>query len=255
MVRTFTVDDLDVRVFQKRTDVGAVAADFVAQHLNAAIREKGHAHLILATGASQFDFLDALKTRDIDWSRITVFHLDEYKDMSIHHPASFRKYLKDRILDEVQPAHVHFLQGDAEDIDAEVQRYETLLQEHEIDVACIGIGENGHIAFNDPPVADFNDPQLVKVVELDDACRRQQLGEGWFPILEEVPTHALSLTIPAILRCKTISCVVPDARKARAVHDTLYGMISTLCPASILRKHPNTVLWLDAGSASQLRPE
>ncbi len=255
MIRNFTVDHLDIRVFQKHTDMGAAAADFVAQRLNAAIRETGNAHLILATGASQFDFLDALKTRDIDWSRITVFHLDEYKDMSIHHPASFRKYLKERILDEVQPAQVHFLQGDAENIDAEVQRYEALLKEHEIDIACIGIGENGHIAFNDPPVADFEDPQLVKVVELDDACRRQQLGEGWFPILEEVPTYALSLTIPAIMRCKTISSVVPDARKARAVHDTLYSMISTLCPASILRKHPNTVLWLDAGSASQLRPE
>lgn len=147
---------------------------------------------------------------------------------------------------------MHYLNGDAPDAEAEVLRYENLLKEHPIDIACIGIGENGHIAFNDPPVADFNDPKLVKVVELDEACRKQQLGEGWFPTFDDVPTHALTLTIPAIMGCKHISCVVPDGRKAEAVYNTLNVEISTACPATILRTHPDTVLYLDSESASKL---
>ena len=252
MSKSLQVESLQVRVFETKSELGTAAADFVAGKLSAAIKNNGAANMILATGASQFEFLDALKSAHLDWSKITTFHLDEYKDMSIEHPASFRKYLRERILDHVKPARVHLLQGDAEDIEGEVQRYENLLKEHEIDIACIGIGENGHLAFNDPPVADFADPKLVKVVELDHACRQQQLGEGWFPTFENVPTHALSLTIPAIMRSKTISCVVPDERKAQAVHDALYESISTRCPASILRKHQDAVLWLDSGSAKLL---
>jgi glucosamine-6-phosphate deaminase len=196
--------------------------------------------------------LEYLQKLEIDWEKITVFHLDEYKGMAITHPASFRKYLKERILDNVNPKKVYYLGGDAEDIEAEVARYEDLLRKHPVDVACIGIGENGHIAFNDPPVADFNDPKLVKVVELDEACRKQQLGEGWFPTFDDVPTHALSLTIPAIMGCKHISCVVPDERKAEAVFNTINAEISTACPATILRTHPNTILYLDSSSASKL---
>ena len=243
------IDQLEVKVYLSKEEVGQAAAEYVADTLNDAIEKQGKATVILATGASQFEFLDALRSKSVDWSKITAFHLDEYKDMSIEHPASFRKYLKERILDEVNPAQVYFLLGDAADIKAEVERYEALLKQHEIDIACIGIGENGHLAFNDPPVADFNDPKLVKVVRLDEACRRQQLGEGWFPTLDDVPTHALSLTLPAILRCRTISCVVPDERKAKAVHDALYGEISTVCPASVLRRHDKTVLWLDEKAA------
>ncbi len=245
MSRSFTIDKLKVHVYESKKAMGQVAATFTAATIRNAIDRNGSAAIILATGASQFEFLDSLKTSDLDWSRITVFHLDEYKDMSIDHPASFRKYLKERILDEVKPAQTFFLQGDAKDVDAEVSRYEELLKQYEIDIACIGIGENGHIAFNDPPVADFNDPKLVKLVELDPACRRQQLGEGWFSTLDDVPTHALSLTIPAIMQSKTISCVVPDKRKAQALHDALYGPVSIDCPASILRTHKNAVLWLD----------
>lgn len=172
--------------------------------------------------------------------------------MSDQHPASFRKYLRERILDEVKPAEVNYLAGDAQDIEAVTMRYENLLKTHPIDLACIGIGENGHIAFNDPAVADFNDPRLVKVVELDDACRRQQLGEGWFPTLEDVPREALSLTIPAIMSSKVISCVVPDKRKAAAVYNALYGPVSIACPASILRKHSAVTLFLDLLSAAEL---
>lgn len=252
-IKSFEVDSLTVQIYDSKASMGQAASHYVTEKLIEAISRNGKAHLILATGASQFTFLDAFKQEEaVDWSKITVFHLDEYTGMSDQHPASFRKYLRERILDEVKPGTVHFLNGDAENIEHEIDRYENLLKSHSIDVACIGIGENGHIAFNDPPVADFNDPRLVKVVELDDACRRQQMGEGWFAALDDVPTHALSLTIPAIMKSKTISCVVPDQRKAEAVYNTLYRPIDTVCPATILRRHPQTILFLDNHSASKL---
>lgn len=252
-IKQFKKDNLTVRIFTDEASTGKGSADFVAQHLNDAVQAKGHANLILATGASQFAFIEAIKTLQIDWGKITVFHLDEYKDLPETHPASFRKYLKERILDVVKPCQVHYINGDAKEIDREVARYEELLKAVTVDVACIGIGENGHIAFNDPEVADFNDPKLVKIVQLDDISRRQQLGEGWFSTLEEVPGEAISLTIPAIMRCKVISCMVPDKRKANAVYNTLNAEISTACPATILRRHPHTVLFLDKNSASQLQ--
>ena len=246
-------DNLKVEIYDTDTEMGQAAAVFAASKLIKAIKENGKANLILATGASQFKFLQAFKeNKEIDWSKVTVFHLDEYKGMSIEHPASFRKYLKERILDDVKPAKVYYLEGDSDDIEKTVEEYQELLKTHPVDVACIGIGENGHIAFNDPPVADFNDPKLVKVVELDEACRKQQLGEGWFPTFDDVPTHALSLTITAIMNCKTISCVVPDERKSEAVYNTIYSPIETSCPATILRKHPDTVLFLDKFSASKI---
>jgi glucosamine-6-phosphate deaminase len=252
-MKEISKENLNVKIFATKDEMGKAAAIAVAEKLNAAISEKGFSNLILATGASQFQFLEHLQKQTIDWKKITVFHLDEYKGMPVTHPASFRKYLKERILEKVQPKQVYYLNGDAPDIEAEVLHYEYLLKEHPIDIACIGIGENGHIAFNDPPVADFNDPKLVKVVELDEACRKQQLGEGWFPTFDDVPTHALSLTIPAIMGCKAISCVVPDERKAEAVYNTMNAKISTACPATILRTHPDTVLYLDEGSASKLK--
>jgi len=189
-VQTFKVEKLQVQVYQSKLALADAAAVWVSALLDEAIREKGKANLILATGASQFELVESLKKKAIEWKRITVFHLDEYKGMAITHPASFRKYLKERILDEVRPAQVHLLNGDSPDVEAELKRYESLLAASEIDAACIGIGENGHIAFNDPAVADFHDPRLVKVVDLDEACRRQQLGEGWFPTLADVPTQA-----------------------------------------------------------------
>lgn len=253
MKRNLTVDNLNVLIYGDPIEMGQASADFVEKKLNEAILDKGSANLVLATGASQFSFLKALGEKELDWQKITVFHLDEYKGISDSHPASFRKYLKDRILDHVQPKKVHFLRGDAEDLGGEMQRYANLLMKHPIDIACIGIGENGHIAFNDPPVADFNDPDLVKLVTLDEACRNQQLGEGWFLTFDDVPEQALTLTVPAIVSCKCISCVVPDERKAEAVYKTLYGEVSTDCPASILRTHPNTTLFLDSGSASKVK--
>lgn len=252
MIKGFKSDSLQIKIFENSDALGKAASMAVAQQLNDVIGKKGHANLILATGASQFSFLEHLQNETIDWKKITVFHLDEYLGIPESHPASFRKYLKERILQKVQPGQVHYLEGDAADVNAEASRYETLLKDHPIDLACIGIGENGHIAFNDPPVADFNDPRLVKAVALDQACRMQQLGEGWFPSLDKVPTHALSLTIPAIMSCASISCVAPDERKAKAVYETIRGEISTACPASILRRHPDAVLYLDPYSAKLL---
>ncbi|MBR9999163.1 MAG: glucosamine-6-phosphate deaminase [Cyclobacteriaceae bacterium] len=252
--RQMNVDLLRVKIYPDDTSMGHAAADYVEQILVSLIDRKGSASIILATGASQFSFYQALNTKEsITWSKVTVFHLDEYAGMTSKHPASFRKYLKERILDHVRPANVYFLQGDAENTEEEVARYEALLKRSAIDLACIGIGENGHIAFNDPPVADFKDSKLVKVVKLDEGCRLQQLGEGWFPTLNDVPTHALSLTVPGIMRADKISCVVPDERKAKAIHQTLYGPISEKCPASILRRHSDCTLFLDELSALGLR--
>ncbi len=251
-VHAFKKEKLSVKIYKESEEIAVAAAEFVAARLRTAISENGFANLIIGTGTSQLAFHRNLQNQKIEWNKITVFHLDEYLGMPESHPASFRRFLKEKILDNVKPKQVYFLNGDAPDVEAEVQRYANLLKKHPIDVACIGIGENGHIAFNDPPVADFNDPKWVKVVELDEACRNQQLGEGWFPSLKEVPAHALTLTIPAIMQCKTISCVVPDERKAQAVYNALNAEISTVCPATILRKHPDAVLFLDSKSASRL---
>ncbi len=251
-MRTFTVEALQVSIYEEAGVMGKAAANFVGNKLLEAITDRGAANLILATGASQFSFLDALKERDIDWKKITVFHLDEYKGISAAHPASFRRYLRERILDEVGPKKIYFLNGDEDNLETEMFRYAEELKKHAVDIACIGIGENGHIAFNDPGDADFNDPKLVKLVKLDEACRNQQLGEGWFPTLGDVPGHALTLTIPAIMNCKTISCAVSDERKAKAVFAALYRNISTECPASILRTHPDAQLFLDTASASKI---
>lgn len=253
MTRSLDVDNLKVSIYQETKSMGMAAADFTAETLNKTIEEKGFANLILATGASQFSMLEALKEHEIDWKKITVFHLDEYKGISDQHPASFRKYLKDRILNEVAPKKIYFLNGDAADLEKEMNDYAEQLKKHPIDIACIGIGENGHIAFNDPPVADFKDSKLVKLVVLDEDCRKQQLGEGWFPTIDDVPKEALSLTIPAIMNSKIISCVVPDERKSQAVYNALYAEINTNCPATILRTHTHTRLFLDYASASKIK--
>lgn len=251
-VKSFQVDKLKVQVYDTAADMGQAAADLTSEHLQAAITTKGHANFISGTGASQFTYYDALvKAGAIDWSRVTAFHLDEYRGMAADHPASFRKFMQERLWDIVQPGEVQLLGGDADDIDGEVLRYEKELKAHPADLACIGVGENGHIAFNDPHVADFDDPRLVKVVELDETCRRQQLGEGWFPTLEDVPPQALSLTIPALMNADVVIAIVPDTRKAQAIANALYGPIGTACPASILRTHPNATLLLDRNAASR----
>ena len=249
-MKPLTVDQLSVSIYLTAGALGKAAAQQVALDLNETVRTLGKARLILATGTSQFQFLEHLQKETLPWDRITVFHLDEYVGIAADHPASFRHYLKTRILEFVKPKKVFYLHGDAPSIAAEIERYSAALSKHPIDVACIGIGENGHLAFNDPGVANFKDPLLVKKVMLDQECRQQQFHEGWFDSLETVPKEALTLTIPAIMNALRICCVVPDTRKAKAVHQALKGAISENCPASVLRRHPNAKLFLDKAAAT-----
>jgi len=247
-IKEMKVDRLNVKVYETAEELGLAAARHTSEFLQSV--ERSVINLMFSTGASQFTFMDGLRKQTIDWRRIHVYHLDEYKDISPDHSASFRRWIRERIEEVFQPAKVEYLHGDADNSREECERYARLLQANPIDLGFIGIGENGHIAFNDPPVADFKDPYWVKVVELDEACRRQQMGEGWFPTFDDVPSKALTVTVPAILRCKKIISIVPDKRKAQAVRNALYGPISTDCPASILRTHPDITLYLDRDSAS-----
>lgn len=248
----FTGAGLDVWVFADKTAIGGAAADFVAGRLRTAIAARREANAIFATGASQVEFLAALRvTAGVDWSKVAAFHLDEYLDLPATHPASFRRYLKERLFAHLPFGETHLLEGDAPDPAEECRRYASLLAGRTLDIACIGIGENGHLAFNDPP-ADFNLTEAVHVVTLDEACRRQQVGEGHFATLDDVPRQALSMSIPAILSARTISCVVPDRRKAEAVRCALEGPLSPNCPASALRLHRDCRLYLDLDAASTL---
>ena len=244
---------MDVSVFDTKEQMAQAAADLAAGRINAAIAERGKANLILATGASQFEMLAALVQADVDWPKVTAFHLDEYIGMAETHPASFRKYLKERVHDKVPSlAAFHYLDGEA-DPAAECRRVGGILLRHPIDVACVGIGENGHLAFNDPP-ADFQTDEPYLVVELNEACRRQQLGEGWFATLDDVPKRAISMSIRQIMASRCIVCTVPDERKARAVRATMAGEVSNLVPASILREHGDCHLFLDTPAAALLDP-
>jgi len=251
-IKSFYKDKLKVEIFGKTEDMGKDAASFVAVKLNQAIKDRGHANLIIGTGASQYPLLEFLLKKELDWTKISIFHLDEYIGISDKHPSSFRKFLKERVADKVNTKMVYYLKGDADDIEAEIKRYGKLLKDNPVDVACIGIGENGHIAFNDPAIADFNDPEYLKVVEMDETCRMQQVDEGWFPTINHVPEKGVTLTVTAIMDCKVLCCTVPDERKSEAVYNTLYGEINKSCPASILRKHDNAVLFLDSFAAKKI---
>jgi glucosamine-6-phosphate deaminase len=242
-------------VLPTKMEMAEAAAAQAAELLKNAVAQKGHATFVAATGASQFEFLDFLtSTTGIDWSKTTMFHLDEYVGLSDSHPASFRRYLKERLVERVHPGTVHLIRGEVPDPEAECLRLNRLIGTHEVDVSLVGIGENGHLAFNDPPADfDIDDPYIV--VELDEACRRQQLGEGWFASLDEVPQRAISMSIKQIMKSRAIVCTVPDGRKAQAVHDCLTGEVTPLHPASILRCHDQAHLFLDAGAASLLEDD
>jgi glucosamine-6-phosphate deaminase len=245
---------MQVQVFSSKREASEEAAQTAAAILRGTIARRGRARMVLSTGNSQLDFIDVLvRVHDLDWSAVEALHLDEYVGMSAAHPASFRLWLKTRLADRVPLRAMHYLNGGAPDLEAECRRYGALLAEAPIDVGFIGIGENGHIGFNDPPVADFTDPVPIKAVRLDDACRRQQVAEGHFPDISTVPEGALSLTCSAILGMTNLICCVPELRKAKAVQDTIEGPVSTACPASILRTHPRAQLFLDLESASLLR--
>jgi glucosamine-6-phosphate deaminase len=242
---------MNIKVFSSKADLAEVAANDAASAIRAAIRERGEARIIAATGASQFAFLDVLtKAKEIDWSRVEMFHLDEYVGLSEAAPASFCRYLRERLIDKVGLTRYHLIDGTLEPKVA-IERVSAEIRKAPIDVAFVGVGENGHLAFNDPP-ADFETEDAYIVVDLDEACRRQQLGEGWFPSLDDVPRRAISMTIRQMMKAKQIVCVVPDARKAPAVAACFGGEVSPMAPASILQQHPNATIYLDAESAGLL---
>jgi len=231
-----------------------MAADRAAQILRDAVQRQGQAAFVAATGASQFNFLKHLVAApDIAWERTTMFHLDEYIGMPADHPASFRRYLRERLTSKVPVGAVHFIAGDAPDLTAELDRLNRTIASAPIDVAFVGVGENGHLAFNDPP-ADFTTEIPYIIVRLDEACRGQQFGEGWFKTLDEVPCKAISMTVRQIMKAAHIVCTVPEKRKAQAIKACLEGEIGPLFPASILRTHHSCHLFLDKESASLLKP-
>jgi glucosamine-6-phosphate deaminase len=241
---------MEIIIAESKQILGNKAAQKGAGLIRNAILERGKANLIVATGASQFEMLKALAKEDIEWSRVSAFHLDEYIGISETHPASFRKYLKERFADIVSPSEFFYINGNADPI-KECERLGKLISKHPIDVAFVGIGENSHLAFNDPP-ADFETDEAYIAVTLDEDCRRQQMGEGWFPSIDDVPAKAISMSIKQIMRSKAIICSVPDLRKAEAVKKTVEGPIGPSIPASIMRRHNNAWLYLDKDSASLL---
>lgn len=248
---------MNVLVSSSKEEMGRQAAAEGAAMIRKAIASQGTATIIVATGASQFEMLSALvEEPDIDWSKVTGFHLDEYTGMSITHPASFRKYLKERFVDKVSIGVFNYVDGEGldgkGDVAAECERLDQLILEQTVDVAFVGIGENGHLAFNDPP-ADFETEKPYLIVDLDEACRKQQLGEGWFPTFKDVPSQAVSMSIRQIMKSKHLVCTVPDERKAKAVQSTVEGPVTNRVPASILQEHGAMTLYLDEPAASLLK--
>ena len=250
------IDALSIRIFPTNQELGNAAGGEAVRRIRRAVHERGAANIILATGNSQLTFLAALRqAAGVPWERVRVFHMDEYVGLNPQHPAGFENFLHRNLLDQVQPLAFYPVLGAALEPERACREYEALLREFPADLCVLGIGENGHLAFNDPPYADFRDPTWIKMVRLAEASRAQQVGEGHFASIADVPTHAISLTIPALLAARQVLAVVPEARKARAVCQALRGPVSAECPASVLRQAPNASLFLDVHSASQAFPE
>lgn len=250
-LRTTHVDRLDVRVFPDRASLGDAAAATVAAEIRAVLSDREHVRIAFAAAPSQDEFLAALALAPgIDWKRVTAFQLDDYVGLAPDAPQRFGAYLRAHLFDTVRPGTVHLFGAPMSAVEAmdECRRYAALLAAAPLDIVCLGIGENGHLAFNDPPIADFGDPEPVKLVELDEPCRRQQVNDGCFAAIDRVPTHAITLTIPTLMAGRRIVCVVPGPAKRAAVRRALTGPIETACPASILRTHPAATLYLDSDS-------
>jgi len=249
-MRSTTIDRIPIHIFETNERLGHAVADHFARLISTLVEQQGEASAILATGNSQLTFIEALrKLKGVPWGEITLFHMDEYIGMSNQHPASFAKFIQERVVNHVHPASFQPIRGDASDVKSELERYRSLLRKDSPDICVMGIGENGHLAFNDPP-ADFESREVVHVVTLDNRCRLQQVGEGHFTSIEDVPSRAYSLTIPALLDVKFALVAVPELRKAEAVKAALKGPVTPNCPASILRTKPNVTLYLDRESAS-----
>lgn len=253
ILKDFYQDKLHVRVFDSRDAMGECAGKEAAAYIKELLAKKEYINVMFAAAPSQNETLAALTADpDIDWSRVNAFHMDEYVGLDAAHPAGFRNFLRRAIFDQ-KPFHsVNLLNGNAEDPNAEAARYSNLLKENPLDVCLLGIGENGHIAFNDPPVADFKDATFVKVVELEQRCRMQQVHDGCFENIDQVPTHALSVTIPGLMQAGAEFCTVPAATKAEAVMHTMRDEISEACPATILRTHPHAAMYLDPDSGKNI---
>ncbi len=242
---------MNIRICRDAKEMGRRAAADAAERIRLAIHDRGRANIIVATGASQFEMLSALiEVKDIDWPKVVGFHLDEYLGLPMTHPASFRRYLKERLVDRVPIGEFHYIDGEA-DAESECRRVGELIAAAPIDAAMVGIGENGHLAFNDPP-ADFQTERPYIVVDLDDACRRQQLGEGWFPTFEDVPRRAISMSVRQIMKSRSIICTVPDRRKAEALRAAVEGPVTPQLPASILQQHPQAMFYVDPPAAELL---
>lgn len=252
-IQTYQYDSLPVAVYDSNAEMGKAAAYAAREIIQAALAERDHANIILATGNSQLSFLHTLRDLEgIEWSKITVFHMDEYVGIDPAHPASFPLFLRQHILDQVHPGQFCPVPSQPHDVEDACRNYEALLRDYPADLVAMGFGENGHIAFNDPPYANFHDIVWAKVIELAEASRRQQVGEGHFASLDEVPTHAITLTIPALLAPKHILCIVPEARKAEAVRACLTEPVSEDRPGSVLRTVDHAQLYLDQDSAALL---
>lgn len=251
MVKEFLKDKLRVQIYDSRVAMGKGAAEEAVAYLKALMAEKEEVNIIFAAAPSQNEFLAAMATSDVDWTRVNAFHMDEYIGLKSDAPQGFGNFLRRAIFDKVPLRSVHYLNGEIEPEKA-CQEYNELLEKNPVDVVFMGIGENGHIAFNDPHVASFEDKEVVKIVDLDEKCRQQQVNDGCFASLDQVPTHAMTLTIPTLCRAKRLFCVVPAATKAWAVNETVNGPVTEQCPASIMRHHNNATLYTDNDSAKLL---
>lgn len=252
MKKEFKADYLKVEIYGDRKTMGEAAAAAVVERIRHLLEKQSFVNIIFAAAPSQNEFLAALVNATIDWQRVRAFHMDEYIGLSDAAPQRFGNFLKERIFSKLPFAAVHYLEGNAENIDQACSSYSRLLSEYPADIVCMGIGENGHIAFNDPPVANFNDEKQVKLVELEQACRQQQVNDGCFAAVELVPETALTLTIPALMAAKYIYCIVPGPGKAAAVYNTLQQAVVEQYPSTILRTHGAAILYLDAASSSRL---
>lgn len=251
-MREFIKDKLTVKIFENRKLMGDAVATAVSAQINSLLTQQPFVNIIFGAAPSQNEFFEALLQKNIDWSKINAFHMDEYLNLDADAPQGFGNFLKERLFN-LAPFHsVNYINGNAADYEAECSRYAQLLREFETDIVCLGIGENTHLAFNDPHVADENDPYLVKRVDLDEACRTQQVNDGCFAHIDEVPTHAITLTLTALLKAPYAFCTVPAEKKAKAVYLTINEEISDNFPSTLLRKHENAVLFLDNLSSAQL---
>ena len=253
MIKELKADKLTVKIYETREEMGAIAAKEAAEIIRAMLKEKETLTIVFAAAPSQNDFLASLTVApDIEWQRIIALHMDEYVGLPEDAPQGFGNFLRKVIWDKLPFREIHYLYSNTLSPEENCKRYENIMSENPVDIIFMGIGENGHIAFNDPHVAFFDDPLTVKIVDLDLACRQQQVNDGCFKNLDEVPTHAITLTIPAMLKAKQILCIVPTIRKSDAIKATVEGKIETACPASVLRTHDNVTLYLDKDSASKI---